>query len=111
MPYNGEGSYVAIEELLDAEGYKEEFEYGYGGYDWHIYKVFSKDGRFFVLQDGGCSCSSYGDSWSDAQSAIGDMNEVTKLPTLEELASDYGTEYWDEKVETVQQRFRDLGLR
>lgn len=100
-----------VDQALSEAGYKYEFEYGYWGYDWNITKVYTRDGRVFTLHDSGCSCSGFGDHYQDVDGAIGDLCEVTRIPQSSDIAEDWELTYFDEKVETIQEKFRGLGLR
>lgn len=97
-PYNKEAA-------LQERGYTRLFEYGEYGYSWDITEVYKKDERFFSLNDGGCSCTSFGDSWSDVEDAIGHMVQLVTLPSLEDLGG------YNETAEAIQQKFREAGLR
>ena len=103
--YNGEPTIV--DQLIE-RGYTREFEYGEYGYEWDITEVWSKDGHIFELHASGCSCSSFGDYWSTVDDAIGDMHEVTSVPSFTDV---YAAKYFTESVETIQGKYRDLGLR
>ena len=108
--YNYSGGKTPEEELAE-RGYEFQFEYGYWDYDWQIHKVYTKDGRVFELSDGGCSCTSFGENWNSIDEAIGQMVELSRLPSVESLSkTEYGTVY-DDKGEITQEKFRDLGLR
>lgn len=101
-----------LEKELDKAGYKFEFTYGEFGYEWSETRVYTKDRRVFTLSDAGCSCTYFGVSYQDIHTAIGDMYEVTKVPSLQELENQRGEwSHWDTPIEEIQHKYEDLGLR
>lgn len=101
-----------LEQELEKAGYNYEFCYGEFGYEWKETRVYTKDRRVFTLTDAGCSCTSFGEYYHDIHAAIGDMHEVTHIPSLQELERQKTEWYhWDATFEEVQQQYEDLGLR
>lgn len=101
-----------LDKSLEAAGYKFEFEYGDYDYDWHVTRVYTRDGKVFDLSDGGCSCNSWGESWDTSDEAIGDMQEVTRAPSVESIILDAccSSGHGDDREKVVNQ-YRELGLR
>jgi hypothetical protein len=94
-------------------GYKTVSEFGTGGYEWAEMRVYEKDGRFFYLTDGGCSCT----DWNDGRLTESDMVE---LPTLDSARTAYvdwllgDAHYYTSELPKwmdVVEQFRELGLR
>lgn len=92
---------------LEKLGYKFEFVYGTYDYDWHRVHVYTRDRRVFALAQNGCSCNYFGDRWTTAFDAEGDLTEVLELPALDS--------WWSDTIEpdihTIRKKLYDLGVR
>jgi len=98
-----------VTKLLGERGYKFEFEYGRYGWEWDITRVYSRDGHVFSLSASGCSCNEFDDRFADADDAIGSMIENSRAPDMLELVASYDS--YTDTAETIQARYRELGLR
>lgn len=98
-----------LDDDLAKAGYKYEFEYGEYDYSWTITKVYTRDGKVFDLSDSGCSCNHYGSDWT-VDDAIGNMEEVTRVPSMADIKEKSGYGYSVE-AEAMVAKYRDLGLR
>lgn len=97
---------VNVELEMSNRGYEEVAEFGDYDYSWSIVKIFKKDGRLFALEDSGCSCYGYGDSWDDPAGLEGNLYELTSLASakarLDAYIGDSNSSYED---------LHSLGLR
>ncbi len=42
-----------------------------GGYEWQLAAVYDHDGRFYIITDGGCSCSGPASRYSEKDAVVG----------------------------------------
>ncbi len=50
-------------------GYAEDDSLG--GYEWQMAALYSHNGRFYIITDGGCSCSSPNSFYSEKEAVVG----------------------------------------
>lgn len=101
-----------LTEALAAEGYEffTTVEDDSLSYEWNEARVFLKDNRVFYLQEAGCSCNYWGDYYSTAEEAIGDMTELPTLNAARELIGQYHDSTAPAYHDYVED-FRKVGLR
>jgi hypothetical protein len=65
-------------------GYSEDDEWG--GYEWSLAAVYEDDGRFYIINDSGCSCDGPSSNYTDKDAVVGPAATLGGL--LDELHVD-----------------------
>lgn len=60
-----------------------------GGYEWGFAAVYHEDGKFYIIEDSGCSCSGPASSYKMSEASVGPTDDLGDLFTVlkESLAS------------------------
>lgn len=94
----------------DVPGYEVVAEFGEWDYEWSTMRVYKRDGRLFIITDGGCSC----DDWHSTPKTEAMMVELPSLNSARDAVKNflsYDFEREQDAYLNAVEKFRELGLR